>query len=130
MMRRWLKTDLKAAADAVPVHPGATAAMSPADFQALQKKAAHATVLLKSMANETRLLILCQLALGEKSVSELLKCIPLSQSALSQHLAVLRRENLVATRREAQSVVYSLASDEVTWIMTSLYDLFCRDKGT
>lgn len=93
----------------------------------LQKNAQRATSLLKSMGNEWRLLILCHLAEGEKSVGELESQIGLSQSALSQHLAILRREQLVATRRAAQSIYYSLASVEAESIMGTLYDLYCRD---
>ncbi|MCB9971268.1 MAG: helix-turn-helix transcriptional regulator [Hyphomonas sp.] len=94
-------------------------------FEDMQANAAGATVLLKSMANETRLLILCQLAHSERSVSELLEIIPLGQSALSQHLAILRRERLVTTRREGQSVYYALSSVEVRAIIGTLYQLFC-----
>jgi DNA-binding transcriptional ArsR family regulator len=92
----------------------------------MRENASRATVLLKSMANETRLMILCQLADGEHSVAELLELMPLGQSALSQHLAVLRRERLVKARREAQSVYYSLSSDEVRAIITTLYEIYCR----
>ena len=96
------------------------------DMSDLQENAAKASLLLKSMANEWRLLILCQLAVGEKSVSELEELIDLSQSALSQHLAILRRERLVSTRREAQSILYSLASEEAAAIMSTLYDVYCH----
>ncbi|MEL7490974.1 MAG: metalloregulator ArsR/SmtB family transcription factor [Pseudomonadota bacterium] len=94
----------------------------------MQENAEKACTLLKSMANETRLMILCQLAGGESSVGDLLEVIPLSQSALSQHLAILRRERLVTTRREAQSIVYSLASDEVRAVIGTLYVLYCEKK--
>jgi DNA-binding transcriptional ArsR family regulator len=133
MKLRWRKTDSRAArsgkkgaavaalsADALLAHP-------PISVEEMQTKAAHATALLKSMANETRLMILCQLSDGEHSVSELCERIPLSQSALSQHLAVLRRERLVATRRDGQSIFYSLASHEVRAIIGTLYELFCDD---
>lgn len=95
-------------------------------LEEMQENASHATILLKSMANETRLMILCQLAEGERSVSELLERVPMGQSALSQHLAVLRRERLVSSRREAQSVYYTLASVEVRAIIETLYNLFCE----
>jgi DNA-binding transcriptional ArsR family regulator len=72
------------------------------DIDALVKSSHRACTVLKSMANEHRLLALCNLAEGEKSVGELQKLLPLSQSALSQHLAILRRENLVKTRKSAQ----------------------------
>ena len=87
--------------------------------------AAHACELLKAMANEWRLMILCQLAEGEKSVSELQGLLGLSQSALSQHLAILRREKIVRARKQAQSVSYSLAGDEATKVMETLHEVFC-----
>jgi DNA-binding transcriptional ArsR family regulator len=95
-------------------------------FDKMQANAEEASTLLKSMANENRLLILCQLVEGEKSVSELQSRLPLSQSALSQHLAVLRRERLVKTRREAQSILYSLASAEAEAILSTLSELYCQ----
>ena len=98
-------------------------------MDALQASAAEATLLLKSMANETRLMILCQLLDGDKSVGELNEHIALSQSALSQHLAVLRRERLVTTARQAQSVYYSLASEEVRAVIETLYGLYCAPDG-
>ena len=96
-------------------------------IETMQESAARATRLLKSMANESRLLILCRLCEQEMSVGELVAAIPLSQSALSQHLSVLRREGLVKTRRDAQFVYYSLDSAEVQAIIATLYDLFCRE---
>jgi DNA-binding transcriptional ArsR family regulator len=91
----------------------------------LRGSAVRVTDLLKAMANPSRLMILCQLAEGEKSVGEMESVIGLSQSGLSQHLAVLRRKRIVATRREAQSIYYSLASKEVEEIMAALYRVFC-----
>lgn len=91
----------------------------------LRGSAVRVTDLLKAMANPSRLMILCQLAEGEKSVGEMESVIGLSQSGLSQHLAVLRRKRIVATRREAQSIHYSLASKEVEEIMAALYRVFC-----
>ena len=99
------------------------------DVTELQENAARASSLLKTMANEWRLLILCHLAEGEKSVGELEKLIDLNQSALSQHLAVLRREQMVQTRREAQSIYYSLSSNEAASVMGTLYDLYCVKDG-
>ena len=101
------------------------------DISQLQENASRASALLKTMANEWRLLILCNLAEGEKSVGQLEELIGLNQSALSQHLAVLRREQLVQTRRMAQSIYYSLKSNEAAMIMATLYDAYCRtDDGT
>ena len=91
----------------------------------LRGSAVRVTDLLKAMANPSRLMILCQLAEGEKSVGQMESVVGLSQSALSQHLAVLRKKRIVATRREAQSIFYTLASKEVEEIMASLYRVFC-----
>ena len=95
----------------------------------LHDMAAHAVELLKAMANEWRLMILCQLADGEKTVSELQEILGLSQSALSQHLAVLRREKIVKSRKHAQSVTYSLAGDEAPKVMNTLHEVFCETQG-
>ena len=103
--------------------------MNDMDISKLQDNASRASVLLKTMANEWRLLILCHLAEKERSVSELERLIGLNQSALSQHLAILRREQLVKTRREAQSIYYSLASEEAAQIMSTLYNLYCSVPG-
>jgi DNA-binding transcriptional ArsR family regulator len=84
------------------------------------------------MGNEKRLMILCQLGQGEKSVGELESLIGLKQSAMSQHLAKLRAQKLVQTRRESQTIFYSLASKEVEQIISALYGLYCpnlNDKG-
>jgi DNA-binding transcriptional ArsR family regulator len=91
----------------------------------LQSKAAVATTLLRTIANKNRLLILCHLLESEKTVNELERLIGLRQSAMSQHLAILRRDHLVRTRRKAQFVYYSLASAEAKAIMTTLYELYC-----
>ena len=91
----------------------------------MQENAGRASTLLRCMANESRLLILCNLVEGEKTVGELEEKLQLSQSALSQHLAVLRREKLVATRRQAQFIHYSLASEDVRAVLTVLYERFC-----
>ena len=90
------------------------------------KHAEHAANFLKLMANPHRLMVLCHLLDTELSVSELNAHLPLSQSALSQHLAVLRNAGLVATRREQQVIYYSLASEEVRALMATLYEQFCR----
>ncbi len=95
------------------------------DMAALHENAERASELLRNMSNRWRLLILCHLTQGEMSVHELEKVIGLSQSALSQHLAILRRGRLVRTRREAQSIYYSLASSDAGAVMETLYDLYC-----
>jgi len=102
--------------------------VGPEDFAKLTElhdMASHACELLKAMANEWRLMILCHLSEGEKTVSELQSLLGLSQSALSQHLAILRREKIVRSRKHAQSVSYSLAGDEATKVMSTLHDVFC-----
>jgi DNA-binding transcriptional ArsR family regulator len=99
------------------------------DLKILQKSAKSASDLMKVMSNEWRLLILCHLAEEEKSVGSLEKELGLGQSALSQHLAVLRREKLVKTRRDAQSIYYSLNSDDVRAIMATLYERFCAPEA-
>jgi DNA-binding transcriptional ArsR family regulator len=96
-----------------------------ADIDKLQDTAAHACELLKAMANPARLMVLCQIAHGEKSVGELERTVGLSQSGLSQHLAVLRNKQIVTTRRDAQTIYYSLASEEAAAVMATLYQVFC-----
>ncbi|HEX8013265.1 MAG TPA: metalloregulator ArsR/SmtB family transcription factor [Casimicrobiaceae bacterium] len=95
-------------------------------MQELQSNARHVAALLKAMANPARLVILCQLAEGERSVGELERAVGLSQSGISQHLAVLRRSEVVASRRDRQTVFYSLASAEVVTLMGTLHAVFCR----
>ena len=81
--------------------------------------------MLKAVANRNRLVILCELLKGERSVSALQDAIGLSQSALSQHLARLREDKLVATRRESQTIYYSLSSKPITRLIGLLYELYC-----
>lgn len=91
----------------------------------LAAKASAAAGLLRALANENRLMILCKLIEGECSVGELVAAVGLSQSALSQHLAKLRADRLVATRREAQTIHYRLASAAATRVMQLLADIYC-----
>jgi DNA-binding transcriptional ArsR family regulator len=95
------------------------------DLQDMEQNSAQAVALLKAMANERRLQILCLLHGQELSVGELCAKLELSQSALSQHLAWLRRDGLVSTRKEAQTVYYSLKSDEVKQMIHLLHSLYC-----
>ena len=95
--------------------------------QEMRDSAGRASRLLKAMSNQHRLLILCQLGRGEMSVGALEKIVGLSQSALSQHLARLRRDALVKTRRSAQTIYYSLAGEEATAVINTLRELF---RGT
>lgn len=84
-----------------------------------------AASLLKEIAHESRLLVLCLLTQGEMCVGELFKHSNLSQSAFSQHLSVLRKANLVATRKEAQTIYYSIKDKNVEKILNTLYDIYC-----
>lgn len=96
-------------------------------FEAHAREAAS---LLKAMSNECRLLVLCYLAQdGELSVGQLGDRVGLSQSALSQHLAKLREEELVATRKEAQTVYYRVCDPKAGQILALLHDLFCPELG-
>lgn len=95
-----------------------------------KSQAGAAASLLKAMANECRLLVLCHLsASGELSVGDLAERVRLSQSALSQHLAKLREEGLVATRKDAQTVYYRLRDPRAEQLLALLQDLFCPELG-
>jgi len=94
-------------------------------FEDLKEHATQAARMLKTLSSESRLMILCALEEREYSVTELHQQIGLSQSALSQHLATLRREGMVKTRRESQVIFYSLAQTNTTRIIAVLSDLFC-----
>jgi len=98
------------------------------ELRELEENARHAAGLLKAMSNPSRLVILCQLAQGERSVGELERAVGLSQSGISQHLGVLRRQSVVRSRRVRQTMLYSLGNREVAALMTTLHQLFCR-KG-
>ncbi len=95
------------------------------DAEALQQHAQQASQLMKAIGNPVRLMILCTLVQGEFSVGELNSRLTQSQSALSQHLAILRREGLVQTRREAQTIFYSIKSDEARALMECLHGIYC-----
>ncbi len=95
----------------------------------MRRHASDAEALLKALANRNRLLILCTLAGGELSVSALNEHVPLSQSALSQHLAVLRSFGIVRFRRESQTIYYSLAEGPAAAVMATLYDVYCAPKS-
>lgn len=104
--------------------------VAPFAFTAFQEQAAQAAGLLRALSNESRLLVLCHLTASEElSVGELVERIGLSQSALSQHLAKLREEGLVATRKEAQSVFYRICDPRARQVLALLHDLFCPELG-
>ena len=94
------------------------------DAQGLERNSDEAAVLLNAMANQKRLLILCNLARGEMQVGALAERVGLSQSALSQHLAKLRVQGLVTTRRQAQTIFYSIDSDPVLQMLQTLNTLY------
>lgn len=95
----------------------------------LQARAAEVAGLLRTIANENRLLVLCMLAeSGEAHVSALAEAVGLSQSALSQHLARMRAEGLLTFRREGQTIWYRIADPRVEDLLSHLHRLFCRTK--
>ena len=96
------------------------------DMDALIGSAQQASVFLKALANEARLLILCLLIEGEKSVTEIEEILSLRQPAISQQLARLRADGLVETRREGKNIFYSLARAEVREVISALHRAFCR----
>lgn len=95
------------------------------DLSLFEDSAGRAAALMRLLGNERRLMILCQLLDGELSVGELQPRIGLSQSALSQHLAILREEGTVATRREGQTIFYHVADPAVLRVLETLAELFC-----
>jgi len=98
------------------------------DMAMLRDNASEAARLLRALSNENRLMLLCLLFEGERSVGQLNESLPLSQSALSQHLAVLRDEGLVKTRRAGQSIYYGLASEPTRRIVETLHGIYCPER--
>lgn len=107
----------------------AASLMETGKHKAMAESARAACDLMRGLAQETRLMILCMLAEGEKSVSELEALLNLRQPAVSQQLARLRADRLVETRRDGQTIYYSLGSDEAHKVITVLYDLYCKDAA-
>lgn len=93
----------------------------------MKERSAEAEAFLKLMANRNRLMVLCVLLDKELSVSDLNECVPVSQSALSQHLSALREAGLVSTRRESQTIFYSIADERVHRVLATLYEVFCAE---
>lgn len=100
-----------------PIHPP--------DMTKMRAAANEATTMLRTLANEDRLLLLCQLSQGEMSVSELEEALEIRQPTLSQQLGVLRTENLVQTRRDGKRIYYSVADQKILSILGMLYELYC-----
>lgn len=99
------------------------------DLAALEESAGRAASLLRLLGNEKRLMVLCQLADGELSVGAIQARIGLSQSALSQHLAMLREQGVVATRRESQTIHYRIADPAALRVIQTLAELFCPPES-
>ena len=97
------------------------------NLEDMLKNSAQAVKLLKAVSNERRLIILCHLLEGEMSVGEINEKLDLSQSALSQHLALLRKHKLVKTRKEAQTVFYRLNSAEAEALIALMHKLYCAE---
>ncbi len=95
------------------------------DIKSVEENIEQAVNLLKALSNEKRLIIIMALYRGEKSVGELESIVGLSQSALSQHLARLRRDRLVSTRREAQTIYYSLSHESAKNVLRCLHEIYC-----
>jgi ArsR family transcriptional regulator len=100
-----------------------------ADMAQMQQNAADAAELLRALGHEGRLMILCYLVPGEKSVSELEALLGARQAAVSQQLARLRHEGLVQTRREGKVIYYSLADPRATQLLGVLYEMFCASEA-
>jgi DNA-binding transcriptional ArsR family regulator len=101
------------------------------DIAEVQEKVAEVSATLRLLANEKRLLVVCRLAIaGEMSVGALAEAVGLSQSALSQHLARLRADGLVTTRREAQVLYYRISDPRVRRLLEALYGIYCAGSET
>jgi len=107
--------------------PVLDADMCAEDMEKMMKNAQLASNFLKAISHEGRLMILCHLASGEKSVTELEDLLSARQAAVSQQLSRLRLEGLVTPRREGKAIYYSLTDDRPRKIMELVYDMFCRD---
>lgn len=101
--------------------------VSPMDLHSFERKASEVAGVLRSLANDRRLMILCKLVeWGEANVTTLAEAVNLSQSALSQHLARMREEGIVAFRRESQTIWYRIADPRVEQLLATLYGLYCK----
>lgn len=106
-------------------NPGSDTEMSQADQDRMAENAARASNFLKAISHEGRLMILCHLSAGEKSVTELEELLSARQAAVSQQLSRLRLEGLVTPRRDGKTIYYRLADDRPQKIMEVVYDMFC-----
>lgn len=99
--------------------------IEPIEMTALEARAEEVAAMLTAMANPKRLVVLCTLLSGEKSVGDLAQIVQLTPAALSQHLGKMRGLHLVATRRDGQTIFYSLASPKVRAVLDTLYKVYC-----
>ena len=97
------------------------------DLEKMQDSARSASDLLKLLGHPDRLMVLCQLKMGEQSVGELSETVGIKQSALSQHLARMRHMGVVESRRDAQTIYYSITGEKVTQVVALLYELYCAE---
>ena len=98
------------------------------DAKAMRNSADEASALLKAMSNRHRLLVLCRLLDGEKSVGQLAQFLGIRDSTASQHLALLRRDRIITSRRDGQTIWYRISSDPVLSVMQALYDTYCANS--
>ncbi len=108
--------------------PVITKDMSEEDMERMMENACEASNFLKALSHEGRLMILCHLAAGEKSVTELEELLSARQAAVSQQLARLRTEGLVAPRRDGKAIYYRLTDERAIQILDLVYDLFCKSR--
>lgn len=97
------------------------------DLEKMHRSASDVSDLLKLLGHPDRLMVLCQLKFGEQSVGELSRNLGIKQSPLSQHLARMRHEGVVTSRRDAQTMYYSITDDKIAQVIGVLYELYCTD---
>ena len=100
------------------------------NIEKMKSSASRASILMKALSNETRLMLLCQMNEQERSVNDLATTLEMRASSISQQLALLRKDGLVKTRREGQTIYYSLEGEEAKNIIKTLYDLYCAEEDT
>jgi DNA-binding transcriptional ArsR family regulator len=98
------------------------------ETEKMSQAAEMAVGLLQSLGNKSRLMIMCQLIGGEKSVGQLAELLQVRESTVSQHLALLRKDRLVATRRQGQTIFYAICSDQARRLLETLYDIYCPPR--
>ncbi len=127
-MSFWRKTSSASKQGKAPVESN-TEMIKETQFnpEQMASAAAEASELMRTLGHRDRLMVLCHLISGEKSVGELAGLLEIPQSPLSQHLARMRKEDLVTTRREAQTIYYSIASSEATRMVELMHELYCSE---